>query len=326
VRNSEAGFGARHSETAIAMLALAVVARQAGDLALARSTLDRAIETSRELTLRLSDRVEMSRTRAVLSMDLGEYADAQRRLQDLLPQAPSRGERALIWRLLATVHLALGSAAAAEEAAVKAIELAPASPGDPELLFARQAHARALSLKGLAVDAGDELHAVIQGLRDAGYPGPSMEVLRARRMHAETLARAGRLGDSLAELRAVAGEQSAVQATQEIEYAQTLDLTGCVLRDLGQVDEALASHRQAAALLEKKLPPDHPWRQRNTLYQEAVAANVHATPEAAADWTRHAAAYASRFPSDSQWRTLLDAHGSHPHCTAAGGAACGLYL
>jgi len=271
VDNCRAGFGDRHPETVVALQAMAVVARQAGDLTLARSTLDQALDLSRDMTLRLADRVELQRTRAVLSMDLGDLADAQRRIEALLPQARAEGERALLWRLLATVRVALEQPVAALEAADQALLIARGRNGDPEVFFAHQAHARALVLGGDAAGAVKELQEVVKGLRDAGYADAAMEVLRARRFHAQAVAATGQQAAALVLLQALGSEQDKVQSGQQVEFAQTLEAAACLLQGASRFDEAAALHRRAAELFEKRLPPDHPLRRRNTLYQQEVA-------------------------------------------------------
>jgi serine/threonine-protein kinase len=269
VAHSELAFGPRHPETARALQALAVVARQASQFDLALQTIDRALAISQTQTLRLADRIEMLRTRAVLSFDLGDYVDAQRRLESLLPQAAVAGERALLWRLLANVHLALGHAAQARDAADEALRQVEPSEQDVERLFAHQAHARALALLGQTKAADEELRTVAAGLRDAGYSEQAMEVLRARRFLAEVQLRAGQLDTGLALLTAVRNDQARAMAGQEVEYAQTLDLLGCALQLTGDAKAGLAAHREAAGLLAARLHADHPLLQRNARLEQA---------------------------------------------------------
>jgi serine/threonine-protein kinase len=258
VAESERAFGPGHPETARALQALAVVARQAGQLTLAMQTIDRALAISQAQTLRLTDRIEMQRTRAVLSFDLGHYADARQRLEALLQQNGAASERALLWRLLANVHLALGDAAAARDAAAHALAgTAPSTP-EAEPLFAHQAHARAIALLGQPQAAAQELQAVIEGLGQAGYSAHAMEVFRARRTQAAVLLGAGQAGTALALLQALRHEQSQAAAGQEIDYAKTLNLLGCALHTTGQADAGQQAQREAARLLAPRLPADHP--------------------------------------------------------------------
>ena len=328
VTESEAGFGPNDSETALAVLGYAITARQAGQLEAARSSLDRAVALSQGVTLRLSDRVAVWRLRAVLSMDLGDYVDARGRLQDAVAKVGSAADRAELWRILSTVEFLLGDAVAARDAADTALQ-GHADPGaapDVERLLAHQAHARALSLLGDGPQAGAAMAAVVAGLREAGYSATAMEVLRARRYQAETLLRAGHLDSALAPLQALAQEQSAVQAGQAVEYALTLDMMGSVLRQLGQSQHAVAAHRQAAQLLEKQLPADHPFRQRNQLYAGAAALGLHPTEEASATFLKQAVAYAGRFPPQSLWRRVIDATVARAGCRQAGRTSCGFFL
>jgi tetratricopeptide (TPR) repeat protein len=326
VADSELGFGPRHAETALALLGLAVVLRQTGDLEAARSELDRANQISQQATLRRADRVRLARMRAVLGLDLGDYAQARSVLQTLLGQSNTARERALLWRLMATAELALGHAAAGREAAAQAIASGAAAGPGAESLFAHQAHARALALEGAWTQASDEMQAVVGGLHAAGFAAHSMEVMRARRLLAEIELREGHLERALALLRTLAEEQRRVQAGQEAEFAHTLDLLGCAEREAGQHASAARWHREAAQLLAKKLPADHPFRHRNTLYQEAAALNLSPSAETTAAFAQDASRYAGRFPGDSSWRRLIERSLSARECAGVAGVACGLVL
>ena len=233
-------------------------------------------------------------------------------------------DRSDLLRNLATVEVALGEAGAARDAANAAIQAG--SPEGVEALLAHQALARAMSLLGEGREAGEEMSKVVAGLREAGYADRAMEVMRARRFHAETQIRSGQLDSGLALLRDLAREQSAVKLGQEVEFAQTLDLLGSALRQAGKAEEALEAHREAAVLLKQKLPEDHPYRHRNMVYTRATEQALHPTVEAAAEFLRLASRYASRFPQHSHWRSVIDESLSKPGCVQAGDTPCGLFL
>ncbi len=316
VADATAAFGSAHSETALALLGLAIFLRQAGELQEAAQALQRAEAINRHVVLRRADRVELTRTRAVLALDLGDYAQAHALLHGLLADVPDAGGRAVLWRLLATVDLAQGEPAQARQSAAQALAAAPASGRGVEYLLALQAQARAQGMDGDAAAAGQAMQAVLAGLHDAGYADGALEILRARRFAAEIVLREGRSADALRLLRSLADEQERVRAGQEVEYAQTLELLGCAERDAGHLAAALAAHRRAAQILAARLPAGHPWRQRNAVYQHAATAGA---PALAAQ----AGAYAERFPPDSLWRRPVV---QPRRCPPETGPGCGLIL
>lgn len=326
VADSEIGFGSRHPETALGLLGLALFLRQAGELEEAAQVLERADTLSRGLKLRQADRVQLARTRAVLAFDLGHYAQAHDLLQSLLAGGADPTDRAVLWRLQATVDLALGHPAQARQSAARALASASAPARGTEHLFALQALARALAMDGDAPAARQAMDTVQAGLRDAGYAEQALESLRARRFVAEIALREGRVENALALLRPLAEQQQRVRAGQEVEYAQTLELLGCAERDAGHVDSALDAHRRAAEILAAKLPPDHPYRLRNALYQEAAFATSHPTGAAVSSLATHARAYAEHFPPDSLWRRLVERGASAGGCAGGSAAGCGLVL
>ncbi len=305
VRDCEAGFGHEHAETAMAWQSLAILARQAGDLAAAGQALERAMAIGRSAMLRRADRIELSRTAALLNLDRGELPEAHRQLDMLLGQADvPTGERALLWRLKASTQLAQGQAAQAVAAAQQGLALATGSDAKVEALLLHQAHARAAAMLGLP-GAAAEMDAVVQGLRAAGYEPESMEVLRARRVRAEVLVRGGRTSQAWAELTDVQARQRAHQDSQAVEWAQTLDLVGCLWHGQGRWAEAREARRQARQLLQDRLPSEHFLLQRNALYGLATDAAEHPTPEAQARFAQAANALANGLPADSVWRDTL---------------------
>jgi eukaryotic-like serine/threonine-protein kinase len=268
VRDITLGFGERDTETAMALLSLAIIARNGGQLQEAGDAMTRALDISAGQTMRSVDRQQLLRTAAVLDFDLGRYASAQHRLVDLLAQVRNRDERALQLRLLANVQLAQGEATAAVDSAEAAIALAdPLSP-DAELLFARQVRAQALATLEPTQASLAEIQAVIEGLGALGRSGDSPEVLRARRIRAEMLLNMGRTAESLEELQRLSAQLRDAPGKRVVELGQTLDLMGRALRQLGRSREALAAHASARVAFEEQLQADHPFLQRNALLRQ----------------------------------------------------------
>ena len=82
----ERAFGAAHEETALALMGLAMVARNAGHLIEAGDAMGRAAAIAQGLQLRAADRAEIERSMAVIDLDLGRYAEARDRLLAMIPR------------------------------------------------------------------------------------------------------------------------------------------------------------------------------------------------------------------------------------------------
>ena len=325
--NSEAGFGAHHSETALTLVNLAVIERNAGRLMEANAVLERALALSSDLTLRASDRIEISRTKAILDFDLGRFESARARLTELVAATPYRSERMLQLRFLADTYLALGEPGSALDRADAAIALAtPAEHGSTRVLFARQSRARALGLLGRAPDALPEMTAVLSGLRAAGYAPNTAELLRGRRLAAELMARGGDLAGARSALNSVLADHTRAQPGFDIERGLALDLLGCVARTSGQAAEATALHAKARTLLEMKWPADHVLLERNALYLEAARMNAEPSDAARTRFARQAEHFVQPFGGTSRWRSIIDMQLAPAKCLAAGQAACALIL
>ncbi len=325
-QESAEGFGPSDAQTALAFLNVAIVARQSGQGDAAREALDIALDIGRGATLRLSDRIDLLRTEAVLDLDEGHYARARDELRDLLTRTPGRSEQQQQLRILATAQLALGDAAGARQSAEAALALADTDRSDVEPALAHQARARALSLQGDAVAAEREMTGAIEGLQSAGYATHSMEVLRGRRYLAEARARSGDFGAALQELQRIASDQAAFQPGQGVERAATLDLIGCLLRERGRVVESREAHRQAGRLLEASLHADHPLRQRNALYLDAQAWRDNRTAAAESTFTAALEAYVSSFPANSAWAAIAREATPTSTCPHSALSACVLIL
>ena len=325
VRESEAAFGPTDVETAQALHTVAIVSREAGDLESARAALDRAMVLSKNLTLRLADRTGMDRTRALISLDLGDYTDAAERARALVGMVRDRDEQVLIWRLLANAHLGLGLAREALAASQQAISLGDDAGNDVYTLLAHQAHARAQSLLGQGAQAETELRRVIQGLTDAGYAAMSPEVFRVRRMLGESQVRAGDLDGGLKTLLAVAKAQTDVADSQAVELAQAYDLVGCVLREQGLAAEALSWHTKARVLLETKLPLNHPYRLRNDIYRYVSDTGPPAS-DSEATFLRAVTLYRNTLPESSIWRAAIERAMAQEACIHPRGDVCRLIL
>ena len=86
----ERAFGAAHEETAMALMSLAMVARNAGHLIEAGDAMRRAAAIAQGLQLRAENRAEIERSMAVIDLDLGRYAEARDRLLAMI-RADDRG-------------------------------------------------------------------------------------------------------------------------------------------------------------------------------------------------------------------------------------------
>ena len=267
VVDTEAAFGAMHEETAIALMSLAITARNAGNLGEAGEAMKRAVDISGDLQLRASDRASLERTMAVIDLDLGHYAAARDRLVALAKRPQSVEDRALQERLLANVYVELGQAEPALQSAEAA--LGASSQDETAAAYARQARARALALGGNHDAALDDIDQVTRALLAAGSARDSFEVLRAQRYRAEFLLHAGRHAEALILLRDLAARHAA-GGTSAIEHGLTLDLLGAAELNAGDRVAARVAHEAARVELAKQLPGEHPFLVRNTaLYASA---------------------------------------------------------
>jgi serine/threonine-protein kinase len=311
VREMEEGFGAEDVNTVDALESLAVIARNGGHLQEAGDALDRALSLGGRNLLGAADRTRLQRTQALLELDLGHFDAARAHLSTLAQRTADARERAVQLRLLSTALAALGDAPAALAAAEDALALSDPHSAQPNAVFSSQAHARALSLLGRHEDALREMRAVVARLTDMDYAADSFEVLRAQRMLGEMAARAGDLAQARGELEAsLAALKQRARAGDGVEIAQALELLGCLARATGDPRHAAELHGQARAWLERLLPPDHPWLDRNALYQAmadaaqaARSGDGNARRQAIADKAR---VYAGRFPPGSLWRRELE--------------------
>jgi len=273
VRYSELGFGSQGPEAAMASLNLAMIARNSGRLEEANAAMVRALAAAAPNSMRAADRIELLRSAAVLDLDMGRYAVARTRLEELLAQTRDADEHALQERLLANVLLEQGEPAQALEAAQSALGDTQPETATAENLFALQAHARALALLGRSAQALSDIQSVIDNLLRLGRQETSPVLLRARRIRAEIVLRSRQPAQAMLELEVLSRRIQSAASPNELEWGQVLDLEACALRELGRPTEAAALHLRARALLQKQLPADHPFLARNTLYQELVAGN-----------------------------------------------------
>jgi tetratricopeptide (TPR) repeat protein len=261
------------------------------------AAMTRAMVLAEKLTLRKADRTELSRTMAVLDLDMGRYPAALQRLKELLTHTTDHDERALQLRMLANVLLAQGDPQPALEYSDTALALA--NDDEVEALYARQNRARALALLGQPEQSLAQIEAVIAGLGKAGFSDDAEVILRARRYRAEILLRAGQAEPALMALEFLEKRLLAMPERREIELGQVLDLMGCALRELRRGPDAMQAHGKARTFLAKELPPDHPFLQRNTLYAD-VAAND------AQKLRRDAPGILRDMSATSYWRRLID--------------------
>lgn len=268
-RDTELGFGAAHEETALSYLGLAIIARNAGQLAEAETAMRTSLRAASNLRLRAADRQAIERTMAVIDFDLGHYVVARDRLIALISRTSSASERALQLRILANVQAELGDGAAALRAADQALAALPAEVSVNELPYARQARARGLSLQGQDAAAITEIDAVLKLLLDAGRSADSFEVLRAHRLRAEFLLRAGRVAEALPALRELCERQPL--GLSAVERGLALDLLGEAESRSGNAVAARDAHDAARTALAEQLGPEHPFLVRNSALRASAS-------------------------------------------------------
>jgi serine/threonine-protein kinase len=268
-RDTELGFGPKHEETALAYMSLAIIARNGGELNEAESAMRKALAAADGLRLRVADRIAMERTMAVIDLDLGHYAAARDRLVPLVAKTDSAGERARQLRILANVYAELGDGEAAVRSAEQAIATIPPDSSVDETSYARQARARGLSLLGQSDAALREIDAASRLLIDAGRSPDSFEVLRAKRLHAEFLLRAGRQVDALPVLRDLRDQQTHKQSSP-IETGRALDLLGEAELRAGDSEAARAAYDAARSAFARQLSDEHPYLIRNATLRNSV--------------------------------------------------------
>ena len=312
-------FGEHDPETIMTLVSLAVTARNSGFFLDARTAIDRAVNLSADQTLRARDRVQLSRSKAIVDFDLGDYAAARTRLKDLAAQTVSPSERALDLRLLSMVAIREGDAQGALEAAGSAISLATSANIPEEVAFATQARALALAMLGDTRNALRDAESALSQLLAGGSSEDSPEVLRSHRFRAEILLRGGDFKDSRQEIESELARLKRQPHPSSVELGQALDLLGCTLRELREPEQALATHRTAREQFQKQLPADHPFLDRNTLYIDAATASR-------TSFAEQAQRIARRLPPGSLWRTLMDAWLDPEVCQKAAREYCALVL
>ena len=322
VQDSAEGFADQPGEVALAWRNLAVVARRTGRLEEARQALDQGLRLSQGVPLTWADRLDLGQTQVMLAHDLGHYAEARDLLEKVLAQTKRPPQRLPLLRMLANAEWGLGHLVETQAAAEAALALAPPDKPVWNGLLARQARARALAMAGATEQALSEAGAVVQGLRELGQADETLEVLRARRVMGEVLARAGAWPEALALLQPVARQQAAAQGAQALELAQTLDLIGCVQRELRDHEAAQEAHRQAASLMAERLQPDHPLRLRNELYQARLADRRQPTPKTQQALALAGARLRQTLPTNSVWQAVIDQSLRREACPTAQAWAC----
>jgi hypothetical protein len=135
--------------------------------------------------------------------------------------------------------------------------------------YARQARARALSLLGQPDAALQEIDAASRMLIDAGRSPDSFEILRAKRLHAEFLVRAGRHADALPVLRELHDRQVNKESSP-IETGLALDLLGEAELRAGDSEAARAAHDAARSAFARQLSDEHPYLIRNATLRNSV--------------------------------------------------------
>jgi tetratricopeptide (TPR) repeat protein len=312
-------FGEQDPETTMMLVDLAITERNSGHLVEAHEGMDRAVRLAQKQTLRARDRIELWRSKAIIDYDLGDYASARVRLQEILNQPVGVSERSLDLRLLGMVEIVQGDARSALQAADQAIRLATGANIPEEVAFATQVRALALAILEDKAAARSAAELAVNALRASGSNEDSPDMLRAHRFHAEVALRAGDLLEARKEIEAEIDRIEKRAAPSSLELGQALELLGCILREMHDPTGSIAAHRRARMLLSKQLPADHPFLTRNTLYIAADLRDRNGFADAAQRIGR-------TLPPDSTWRTLMDAVTNPDACSNAGRRDCTLVL
>jgi hypothetical protein len=127
-----------------------------------------------------------------------------------------------------------------------------------------------LSLLGQPDVALQEIDSASRMLIDAGHSPDSFEVLRAKRLHAEFLLRAGRYADALPVLRELR-DQLVSKESSPIETGLALDLLGEAQLRAGDGEAARVAHEAARSAFARQLSDDHPYLIRNTTLRNSVS-------------------------------------------------------
>jgi tetratricopeptide (TPR) repeat protein len=265
----ERAFGSAHQETVVALLGLAMVARNAGHLIEAGEAMGRAVALGQGLELRAWDRAVIERSMAVIDLDLGRYSEARDRLLRMVTRTTTGADRSLLLRLLATVYVELGDATQALKNAAASLESIPADDPGGMKPYAQQAEARALALAARYEDALAEIDTVIGSLLAAGSAPDSFEVQRAQRYRAEFLAQSGHDTDALALLHDLRDRQ-ATSKTSPVERGLVLDALGEAERKVGNGQKSQLAHEAARTELLKQLPLSHPYVIKNAALRKGA--------------------------------------------------------
>jgi tetratricopeptide (TPR) repeat protein len=273
-RDTEFGFGTEHEETAMALMSVAIIARNSGELAEAGTAMQRAVAIADKLHMRIGDRIGLERTMAVIDYDLGRYEAARARLVSLLGRTADPAERAMQSRILANVYVELGDGARALQASNEAISMLAGAKDGGELPFVLQARARALGLSGRYDEASVEIDRAMAAMLAAGRSADSAEFMRARRVRAELLLRSGNPGLALEQLDALRAVQQR-GAMPAVDAGLMLDALGAAQLAIGDARAALASHEAAHQEFAKQLPEGHPYLVQNAALRAAAVRLVH---------------------------------------------------
>jgi tetratricopeptide (TPR) repeat protein len=272
--DAEAGFGTAHEETVMALMSVAIIARNSGQLVEADTAMRRAVAIADKLRMHVGDRLSLERTMAVIDYDLGRYQEARARLSSLIAHTADPKERALQLRILANVYVDLEDGAQALQAADAAIALISGEQAAAQLPFALQARARALGLLGRHDEALVEIDRAMAAMLAVGRTAESAEMMRAQRVRAELLLQGGNPRLALDELKTLRAVQQR-GAMPAVDAGLMLDTLGAVQLAGGDARAALASHDAAHRELLKQLPEGHPYLVRNAALRAAAVRLAH---------------------------------------------------
>ena len=289
VGESEIAGGARSASMEPALETLIVVARNAGELQEAAAAVRRVRQLPVAPDLRASNRDWLDMAEAALDTDLGRAQQARALITPLLQREATPNDRATQYRIIAAAELSLGRLEPAMRAAEQAEAVLPAQSFAAARWLARLSWGDAVSRAGRHTEALQALQAAQAGLAEAGFKAGTQAMLRAQRLRAEALLRAGQDAAAADALRRLRAEHDRLQRREVVEAARTLDVLGCTLTRAHRPSEAEAAHADALARYAGALPADHPLHLR-ALALRALAGNRADARQAVERWQRTLAA------------------------------------
>jgi eukaryotic-like serine/threonine-protein kinase len=298
----ESAFGKGTSETLSPLGAVALLARNAGQIRLADDVIGRALTLATTVQSGAAELDGLVRWQISIDLDMGRYDKVQDSVARLSAPKSAGYYRAAHYKLLSDVSFALGDWEAAEQAMDQAVR--ESLQANDQILMASASSARGLvyAAQGKSQLALQDAESSIRALRAAGLSETNPRVLRSLRAKGEVLLRAGNFSESevlLSEVLLV------TPASARLDRAALLDLLGCAARERSDYAQSIQRHKQAAQLLATELPADHPHIVRNRLYT-TLASVLSGEVNDTSSIEHTASEYQKFFPKSSQIRVRLD--------------------